>query len=94
MAVLANSRKYGLIFAYSCSIGGLVLAATSHVSCVDGICRAAGGTYKGQGVLMFYRGPGFLAVAGFDSYPTPSPPLQSARFLSFSVFLCVAGSAY
>ncbi len=43
---------------------------------------------------MIYRGPGFLAVGWFGSSPTPSPPMQSASCLSFSVFLYVAGEAY
>jgi hypothetical protein len=40
---------------------------------------------------MIYREPCFLAVVRFGSSPTPFP---SARCLSSSVFLCVAGRAY
>jgi hypothetical protein len=36
---------------------------------------------------------GFLAVVWFSSCPPP-PLLSSASFLSFSLFLCVAGRAY
>ncbi len=42
--------------------------------------------------LMYYRGPGFLAVAWFVSFPHPFlTPLPSTTCLSFSDFLCVAG---
>jgi len=43
---------------------------------------------------MIYWGPSFLAVLWFGSTPTPHPPLPSASYLSFSVFLCVAGRAH
>ncbi len=42
---------------------------------------------------MIYREQGFLAVVCFGSSPTPSPSPVS-KFLSLSVFLCVAGRAY
>ncbi len=41
--------------------------------------------------IMYYRGPGFLAVVWFCSFPLPFPHLLSASCLSFSVFLCVSG---
>ncbi len=44
---------------------------------------------------MIYRGPGFLAVLCLGSLFTPFPtPLPAASYLSFSVFLCVAGRPY
>jgi hypothetical protein len=42
--------------------------------------------------LMYQRGPGFLAVERFGSWPSPFP--LSLRCLPFSVFLCFPGRAY
>jgi hypothetical protein len=40
---------------------------------------------------MYYRGPGFLTVVWFGSFPLPSlPTLRKASCFSFSVFLCIA----
>ncbi len=47
-----------------------------------------------RGYWAIYRGPGFLAVEWLGSSSTPPPPLPSANYLYFSVFLCVAGWAY
>ncbi len=44
---------------------------------------------------MIYRGPGFLAVIWFGSFPTSSPsPVSKASCLCLLVFLCVADRAY
>jgi hypothetical protein len=42
---------------------------------------------------MFYRGPGFLAIFMIRFHAHSLPPLPSASYLSFSVFLSVAGQA-
>ncbi len=43
---------------------------------------------------MIYSGPGFVALVRFGSSRTPSSPLPSASWLSFSISLCSAGRAY
>jgi hypothetical protein len=84
---------YSSIQAGSCSSskGSHTPAGEFPLSHLAKKCRRMLRNPRIQRELNDYRGPGFIIIVRFGSYPNPSPV---SKCLSFSAFLCVAGRTY